>query len=597
MFTPQISDLKHTLEDVTGFSAEVAAGRFDDLSIDLVDAVLTEAGRFALEVLAPVNRPGDTEGCTFDPDANSVTTATGWREAYRQWCEGGWAALPCEPEFGGQGLPTSIGLAVQELWNTAASAFGIGTLLTQGAVEALVSHGSDELKARYLTRMVSGEWTGTMNLTESHAGSDLATIRSKAEPAGDGTYKVTGTKIFITHGEHDLTDNIIHLVLARLPDAPEGTRGISLFLVPKFLVNDDGSLGARNDVKCIGIEHKLGIHGSPTCTMRYGDDGGAIGWLVGEENKGLNCMFTMMNNARLHVGMQGVAIAERATQQALAYANERKQGRAPGVDGSIPIIEHVDIRRMLMQMKAKTAAARAICYETALALDLAYAAKDAAERNANAALGALLTPVAKAYGTDVGVEVASIGIQIHGGMGFIEETGAAQHLRDARITPIYEGTNGIQALDLVTRKLPLENGGTLARYLTEKSALAGQLLETGNEDLKVIAVSLQHAIAALQAATDFIAGHLETRDERATALATPYLELFGLVAGGAGLARGALAAAQRLNNKDDMLRLQLARYFAEVHLPHTAALRDAIIGGAATLATATPELLNATGGH
>ncbi|MGI9465256.1 MAG: acyl-CoA dehydrogenase family protein [Aestuariivirgaceae bacterium] len=597
MFTPHLSDLKHALDDINAFGVLVDANQFPDLSIDLVDAVLTEAGRFAAEVLAPVNRPGDVEGCRFDADAHSVTTASGWRDAYRQWREAGWAALPCAPEYGGQGLPISIGLAVQELWNTAASAFGIGTLLTQGAVEALVSHGSDELKARYLPQMVAGDWTGTMNLTEPHAGSDLSQIRTRAEPAGDGTYRITGTKIYITHGEHDLTENIIHLVLARLPDAPEGTRGISLFLVPKFHVDDDdGSLGARNDVKCIGIEHKMGIHGSPTCTMRYGDDGGAVGWLVGEENKGLNCMFTMMNNARLHVGMQGVAVAERACQQALAYANERKQGRGRNGDGSVPIIEHADVRRMLLDMKARTAAARAICYETARALDLAHFATDAAERDANAALGALLTPVAKAFGTDNGVEVASIGIQIHGGMGFIEETGAAQHMRDARITPIYEGTNGIQALDLVARKLPLENGDTLKRYLADKRQLAAELTEAGNDDLSRTAAKLETAIAALETATDFIAGHLQTRDERAIALATPYLQLFGLTAGGAGLARGALAAAERMNNNEDALRIRLARYFADVHLPHTAALRDAVVEGADTLVGTTPELLNATGG-
>ncbi len=596
MFTPHISDLKHALDDISAFGDLVEANHFPELSTDLVDAVLNEAGRFAAEVLAPVNRPGDVEGCTFDADANVVTTASGWQDAYRQWREAGWAALPCEPEYGGQGLPVSIGLAVQELWNTAASAFGIGTLLTQGAVEALVSHGSDELKAKYLPHMVAGDWTGTMNLTEPHAGSDLSQIRTKAEPAGDGTYRITGTKIYITHGEHDLTENIIHLVLARLPNAPEGTRGISLFLVPKFHVNEDGGLGARNDVKCIGIEHKLGIHGSPTCTMHYGDDSGAVGWLVGEENKGLNCMFTMMNNARLHVGMQGVAVAERAFQQALAYANERKQGGGRDADGSVAIIEHADVRRMLLDMKSKTAAARAICYETARALDLAHFAMDQAERDANAALGALLTPVAKAFGTDCSVEVASIGIQIHGGMGFIEETGAAQHMRDARITPIYEGTNGIQALDLVSRKLPLENGDTLKRYLAEKQQLAVELADAGNDDLARIAAKLQQAIAALQGATEFIAGHRQSHDERAVALATPYLELFGLTAGGAGLARGALAAAGRMNNNEDALRIQLARYFADVHLPHTAALRDAVIEGADTLVATTPDMLNATGG-
>jgi acyl-CoA dehydrogenase len=346
---------------------------------------------------------------------------------------------------------------VQELWNTAASAFGIGTLLTQGAVDALSAHGSDDLKRRYLPNMASGRWTGTMVMTEPQAGSDLGAVRTRAERRDDGSYAITGTKIFITYGEHDLTENIVHSVLARIEGAPDGTKGLSLFLVPKFLANADGSLGARNDVKCIGLEEKLGIHGSPTCTMRFGDEGGATGFLVGEENKGLACMFTMMNNARLHVGMQGVAIAERATQHAIAYARERRQGSAAG-EQTAPIIEHPDVRRMLLDMKARTAAARAVCFETARALDLARHGRDDVERRANADLAALLTPVAKAFSTDMGTAVASLGIQVHGGMGYIEETGAAQHLRDARICQIYEGTNGIQAIDLVTRKLALADG-------------------------------------------------------------------------------------------------------------------------------------------
>ena len=594
MYSPQLIDLKHTLRDVTQFGALVEDGVFGDLSDDLIDAVLNEAGRFAADVLAPINRPGDEHGCKLDSDTHAVTTAPGWRDAYRQWCEAGWAALPCDPEFDGQGLPISVGLAVQELWNSAASAFGIGTLLTQGAVEAITAHGSDELKAKYLPAMVAGTWMGTMNLTESQAGSDLAALKAKAEPQGDGSYRVTGTKIFITHGEHDLTENIIHLVLARLPDAPEGTRGISLFLVPKFFVSDDGSLGSRNDVKCIGLEEKFGIHGSPTCTMRFGDEGGATGWLVGEENKGLNCMFTMMNNARLHVGMQGVAIAERATQHALAYANERKQGRAPGMDGMVPIINHPDVRRMLMDMKCKTAAARAICYETALALDLAEHGRSEAEREQNANLGALLTPVAKAFGTDIGVEVASLGIQVHGGMGFIEETGAAQYLRDARITPIYEGTNGIQAIDLVARKLPLKGGETLGRYLAGLNALADELIASGHETLGPIGEKLSMAAGALQETAQYLAGHLKTRDERAIAAATPFLRLFGLTAGAAGLARGALAISRRNDQGSDAARIHLAGYFAGNHLPFTAALRDIVINGTQSLTTATPDLLNST---
>ena len=462
MFEPQIDDLRATLEDVAGLSGLIEAGLFPDLSADLVDAVLTEAGRFAVEVLAPLNREGDKVGCSLDTSTHAVTTAPGWREAYRQWCEAGWAALPCPPEFGGQGLPILMGLAVQELWNTAASAYGIGTLLTQGASEAVDAHGSETLRATWLPGMVSGRWTGTMNLTEPQAGSDLSAIRTRAEPAGDGTYRITGTKIFITYGEHDLTDNIVHLVLARLVGAPEGTRGISLFLVPKFLLDENGEPARRNDVKCIGLEEKLGIHGSPTCTLQFGDEGGAVGWLIGEENRGLNCMFTMMNNARLHVGMQGVAVAERATQQAVAFARERRQGKEAGE--VVAIVRHPDVQRMLADMEVKTQSARAICYATARALDLSHHAASEEERAANHALAALLTPVSKAYGTDTGSEVASLGVQVHGGMGYVEETGAAQHMRDARICQIYEGTNGIQAIDLVTRKLPLEGGKTFARW-------------------------------------------------------------------------------------------------------------------------------------
>ncbi len=591
MYTPQTDDLHHVLFDVNGFSQLLTAGIFPDLSEDLIEAVLSEAGRFAAEVLAPLNRTGDTDGCHLNTDTHDVTTAPGWKEAYRQWAESGWASLPCTAEFGGQGLPISIGLAVQELWNTAVSAYGIGTLLTQGAIEAIHHHGSDELKQKYLPDMIAGTWTGTMNLTESHSGSDLSTIRTKAEPAGDGTYKITGTKIFITYGEHDLTENIIHLVLARLPDAPEGTRGISLFLVPKYLVNDDGSRGARNDVKCIGLEHKLGIHGSPTATLRFGDDGGATGWLVGQENRGLNCMFTMMNNARLHVGMQGVAVAERAFQQALAYAQERRQGRKPGHDGSVPIIEHPDVRRMLLDMKTQTAAARCICFETARALDLATHGRDKAERAENTALSALLTPVAKAYGTQIGCDVASIGVQVHGGMGFIEETGAAQHYRDARITPIYEGTNGIQAIDLVTRKLPLGNGDVVRGVIAENETLAEELAGSGHGDLEAAGKSLARACTSLSSATGTMLNRLENEQEAALASATPYLRLLALTVGAAGLARGARNALRSNSDGKAEARVHLARYFCDNHLAEASSLESTVKAGADTILRATPDLL------
>ncbi|MEO1160002.1 MAG: acyl-CoA dehydrogenase, partial [Pseudomonadota bacterium] len=459
---------------------------------------------------------------------------------------------------------------------------GIGTLLTQGAVETIEAHGSDRLKQQFLPKMVAGDWTGTMNLTEPQAGSDLSGVRSQAKALDDGSYAVTGTKIYITYGEHDLTENIIHLVLARLPDAPAGTRGISMFLVPKFLVDEAGNPTRRNDVKCIGLEHKLGIHASPTCTMRFGDDGGAIGWLVGDEGRGLNCMFTMMNNARLHVGMQGVAIAERAYQQALAYAHERRQGRNKGDAEPMPIIEHPDVRRMLMDMKAKTQAARSICYLTARAIDLSRLAASEAERADNADLAALLTPVAKAFSTDIGVEVASDGVQVHGGMGYIEETGAAQHLRDARITPIYEGTNGIQALDLVTRKVALRGGETLAK-------LIGEMRETASA-LGSDADGLSRAIEALESASREVGSWLVSGDERALASATPYLRLFGLTVGGFGLARAALAARGR-NAPQAEASTRMLAYFSAMHLPQVAGLAAMVRDGSQAITEVTPDLL------
>lgn len=578
-YRPQTESLTHVLNDIAGFSGLVEDGVFADLPPDLVEQILEEAGRFAGEVLAPINRVGDETGATRNPDG-SVTTAPGWKEAYAQWVEAGWGGLPCPVEYGGQGLPVSLGLAVQELWNTAASAFGIGTLLTQGAAEALNAFGSDALKARYLPRLATGEWTGTMVLTEPQAGSDLGLIKTRAEPAGDGTYRIRGTKIFITYGEHDLTDNIVHFVLARLPDAPAGTKGISMFLVPKVLVNEDGSLGERNDVQCAGLEHKLGIHGSPTCTMAFGEAEGAVGWLVGEENRGLHHMFMMMNNARLHVGMQGVAVAERATQQALAYARERRQGKRPGGDGLAVIVEHPDVRRMLMDMRVRTEAARAICFVTARALDLSTHGRDEGERRANAALCALLTPVAKAFGTDTGVEVASTGIQVHGGMGFIEETGAAQHYRDARITPIYEGTNGIQAIDLVTRKVTMEGGEIVRAHIASLKEIAREVAASNTPGFGETAARLDMALDALEEATEWLLGALGDDADLALAGAVPYLKLFGLASGGAYLARGALGA--KGSGRGDA-RIRIARYFAERHLPETLSLSQVVRDGADVL--------------
>jgi acyl-CoA dehydrogenase len=584
-----VSDIVFTMRHVAGLDRAMADGVYGDLSADLSQTILEEAGRFANDVIAPLNREGDKHGATLKDGV--VTTAPGWKQAYKAWTGAGWNALPGPVDYGGQGLPTLLNSACVEMWNSASMAFGIGPILTMGAIEALIAHASDDLKSLYLEKLVSGEWTATMNLTEPQAGSDLAAIRSRAETSGDGTYRITGQKIFITYGEHDLTDNIVHLVLARLPDAPAGTRGISLFLVPKFL-----SDGTRNDVRCHSIEHKLGIHASPTCTMIFGDNGGAIGWLVGEENRGLACMFTMMNNARLAVGLQGVAIAERAYQQALAYANERRQGRAIGAaEGISPIAVHPDVQRNLLTMKALTAAARAICYMTAEAIDRAHLEEDPARRKKANERASLLTPVAKAFSTDIGVEVASLGVQVHGGMGFIEETGAAQHFRDARIAPIYEGTNGIQAIDLVVRKLPLSGGETVRAQIASMRATVARLLKESTPAFGATAPRLRDAIESLDRATGFLLQAVSSNAQgEALAGATPYLRLFALAQGGAALAEMALAAnAQAAAGDADPAhagRIALCRFFAENIAVGAKGLEDTVMSGAGFLQDATLAL-------
>src|SRR5216117_479653 len=485
-----INDILLALNHGAGLKAAVAAGHYGDFDGDITAAVLEEAGKFASDVLAPLNRVGDEHGIKLE--AGVVTTAPGCPNAYQRWAAAGWNAVSGPEAFGGQGLPLAINAACTEIWSAANIAFGLCPLLTLSAIEALDAHGSEELKKIYLEKLVSGQWTGTMQLTESQAGSDVGALRTRADRAPDGSYRIKGTKIFITYGDHDMTDNIVHFVLARLPDAPAGTKGISLFLIPKFLVNADGSLGARNDIYPSGVEHKLGMHASPTCTMTMGDHGGAVGYLIGEENKGMLCMFTMMNQARLGVGLEGVGIADRAYQQALAFAQERKQGRAVGKKGAglDPIIVHPDVKRMLLQMRSLTAAARSICYATAVALDVSVRATDAKVRADAAARGALLTPIAKAFSTDIGNEVAYLGVQIHGGMGFIEETGAAQHYRDARITTIYEGTTGIQANDLIGRKTARDGGGAARAILAEVAEVAAQCSATFDADVKAIGAGL-----------------------------------------------------------------------------------------------------------
>jgi acyl-CoA dehydrogenase len=577
-----LPDMSFALKYGASLLPALEEGLLGDLTMDDVEAVLGEAGRMAAEVLAPLDRTGDRVGTSIKDGV--VTTAPGWKEAYDAWRKGGWNGLASPAEWGGQGLPQIVNAACTEMWNGACMAFGVGPLLTMGAIDALNAHGSDVLKRAYLEKLVTGEWMGTMHLTEPQAGSDVGALRTRAERAADGTYRITGQKIFITYGEHDLTDNIIHFVLARLPDAPPGTRGISLFLVPKFLLNADGSPGARNDVRAHSIEHKLGIHGSPTCTMVFGDHGGAKGFLIGEENAGMAYMFTMMNRARLAVGLQGVGIAERATQHATAYARERKQGRTTGMPAkeSAPIIGHPDVKRMLMTMRALTQAARSICYATALALDRAERSTDKAAREAAHARASLLTPLAKAFSSDIGIEVTSLGVQVHGGMGFIEETGAAQLYRDARIAAIYEGTNGIQAIDLVTRKLPLLGGKAVESYLTELRAIVEAVNATNDPALGWSGVRLEEALDSLTRATNWMLTNLEKDIDQALAGATPYLRLFSVAAGGCLLAQQALAAL-RLNT-DAGLRTALARFFAESIAVQAPSLERTIVeGGAAVL--------------
>ena len=576
------------------FTLRQAAGPLEgELTQDVIDAVLEEAGRFASEVIAPLNQVGDRHGTPFKDGV--VTMPPGWKEAYAAWSAAGWNSLAASPEWGGQGLPHLVNAACTEMWNSASMAFGLGPLLTMAGIDALTAHGSEALKIRYLPKLISGEWPGTMQLTEPQAGSDVGALRTRAVRAEDGSYRITGQKIFITYGEHDLTDNIIHFVLARLPDAPPGNKGISLFLVPKFLLNEAGNPDSCNDLRCHSIEHKLGVHASPTCTMVFGDNGGATGWLVGEENRGLTCMFTMMNSARLAVGLQGVAIAERATQGAIEYANERKQGRAAG-NNSAPIILHPDVRRMLLTMRAYTKAARAICYATAAAIDRSHHGQDETARNAAQERASLLTPVAKAFSTDIGTEVASLGVQVHGGMGFIEETGAAQHYRDARIAQIYEGTNGIQAIDLVLRKLPLSGGATVRLYLDELRKVANAVAASNDPGFGAAGRRLNEAVESLARTTEWLLAQLRGSQEAALSGATPYLRLFGVTAGGCALAAEALAglrmpSAANGSGADDGSRVALARFFAENIAVQAWGLEQTVIeGGSSVMEAMSPPL-------
>jgi 3-(methylthio)propanoyl-CoA dehydrogenase len=592
-YTAPIRDMRFVLEHLAGLPDLAELEPFAHADPDMVAALLEEAGRFCSEAVAPTNREGDLEGAVLAD--GEITLPDSFKRVYDQYVEAGWGALHHPTEFGGGGFPLVVANAFKEMLNAANLAFSLGPLLTTGAVYAMHHHASDELQQTYLPKMVSGEWAGTMNLTEPQAGSDVGAVTTKAVPQDDGNYRIFGQKIYITFGEHQLTDQIVHLVLARLPDAPPGTKGISLFLVPKFMVNDDGSLGDRNDVTCISIEHKMGINASPTCTMAYGERGdGAIGYLVGEPNDGMRAMFTMMNDARLGVGQQGVAIAERAYQQALAFAKERRQGRAPGGEPGeqAPIIQHADVRRMLMTMKAGIEASRALTFVNAAAIDRANHHPDEVVRERNQKLADLLTPLSKAWGTDLGVELTSLGIQIHGGMGFVEETGAAQHYRDARIAPIYEGTNGIQALDLVGRKLPYDGGAFVKGFIEELRATADGL---EGDELASIKERLIDAIGVLDDTTNWIFANREQVQD-VFAGATPFLRLMATVVGGELMARAAKVAKEQLdagaNGADKSFyeaKIVTARFFAEQILPAVHGLAPQVTATARDLYALTED--------
>jgi len=585
-YTAPLRDIRLALQMVAELPALVATGGFGDLSDELADAVLEGAGKFAREVLAPLNVIGDQQGVSLINDR--VKTADGFAAAYRAYVDAGWGGISGDPEYGGQGLPLALANATEEMMISACMAFSLCATLTHGAVEAVDAHGTPEQKQLYLTRLISGEWSGTMNLTEPQAGSDVGALTTKAVRRPDGSYAITGGKIFITWGEHEMSRNIVHLVLARLPDTPPGTRGISLFIVPKYLPDADGNPGPRNDLRCIGLEEKMGIHASPTCVMSYGENEGAIGFLLGEENRGMRCMFTMMNAARLNVGLSGVAVGERAYQQALAYALERKQGKPltppeMAAEG-LPIAAHADVRRMLLSMKSLVQGARAICYANAAAIDMARKAPDAETREAAQARADLLTPISKAWSTDIGAEVASLGIQVHGGMGFIEETGAAQYLRDIRIASIYEGTNGIQAIDMVTRKLPMQGGAVIRGFIAEMQETADRCRQLNHPAFAQIGAALDHALDVMRQATDWMLAHIASAPNDCLAGATPYLRLVSTVSNGYFLARMALAGTQNADTDPHAgAAVATALFFALNHLPQASALSSAAMAGAAHL--------------
>ena len=584
-YVAPLKDMQFVLKHVVGLDQVNQLPGWEDVTEDVVEAILEEAGKLASEVLSPLNFTGDRAGAKWKDGV--VTTPPGFKEAYWQYVNAGWGNILSPTKYGGQGLPHLLATPIEEMWGAANLAFKLCPMLTQGAIEAISHVGPERLRDMFLPNMVSGKWTGTMNLTEPQAGSDLSLVRTKATPLPDGTYMLKGQKIFITYGEHDYTENIVHLVLARIDGAPEGVKGISLFAVPKFHVNADGSLGARNDVKCVSIEHKLGIHASPTAVMAYGEGGGAKGYLVGEAHRGLEYMFIMMNAARLSVGLEGVAVAERAYQRALAWSRERMQGKPAGVKGAktSPIIQHPDVKRMLLTMKSTTEAMRALAYWTSATLDRARVHPDENERRRAQALVDLLIPVVKGWSTEMGIEVASLGIQVHGGMGFIEETGAAQHLRDARITTIYEGTTGIQANDLVGRKMGREEGRTALALATEIEKSVAQLRASPHASLKSIGESLGAAAARLKETVQWVAKTYPTNPAAVAAGSFYVLKMMGVVLGGWMLAQSAEIASRRLaagEGEPEFLKAKIltARFFADHVLPQAGALASAVTGGA-----------------
>ena len=588
-YTAPLKDMKFVLNELAGMAEVAKLPGCEDATPDTVEAILEEAAKFTTGVLDPLNWTGDQEGSQWKDGA--VKTPKGFKEAYKQFVEGGWNGLPLDPEWGGQGLPKLVSTPVTEMVTSANMAFSLCPLLTQGAIEALLLCGSDQLKKTFLDKMVSGAWTGTMNLTEPQAGSDLALLRSKAVREGDH-YRISGQKIFITYGEHDMTENIVHLVLARTPDAPPGVKGISLFVVPKFMVKPDGSLGERNTAVCASIEHKLGIHASPTAVMVFDN---AVGYLVGEENKGLSYMFVMMNAARFGVGMEGVAIAERAYQRALAYAKDRMQGNdLAGGAKTVAIINHPDVRRMLMLMKSQTEAMRALAYVVAGAMDAAHRHPDKATRQQNQAFAELMIPVVKGWSTETGIDVASLGVQIHGGMGFIEETGAAQHLRDARITTIYEGTTGIQANDLVGRKIAREGGVTIKGWLQMMTALDAKLAASKNADVAVVRATLAAGTKAVGECVDYIVATAGTDPKAVFSGAVPFLKLMGIVCGGWQMARSALVAEKKLAEGGGdaafyKTKITTARFYADHVLVQAPGLAATMVSGSAGVMAVSEE--------